>query len=98
MDRFRWIRPKHLHNEMVCRWADENIRRQREERAAWLEDREWQKTLDRRYYAEQERIRNNRRKVMDFVMSLKPARKETVRYVVLDETGSIKQTLERWND
>lgn len=92
MDRFRLIRPKHLHNDMVCRWADENIRRQRE---AWLEDREWQKTLDRRYYAEQERIRENRRKVMDFVMSLKPARKETVRYVVLDEDGNIK---ERWND
>lgn len=92
MDRFRLIRPKHLHNEMICRWADENIRRERE---AWLEDREWQKTLDRRYYAEQERIRENRRKVMDFVMSLKPARKETVRYVVLDEDGNIK---ERWND
>ena len=95
MDRFRLLRPKHLHNETVCRWADENIRRERE---AWLEDREWQKTLDRRYFAEQERIRENRRKVMDFVMSLKPARRETVRYVVLDETGSIKQTLERWND
>ena len=92
MDRFRLLRPKHLHNEMICRWADENIRRERE---AWLEDREWQKTLDRRYYAEQERFKENRRKVMDFVMSLKPARRETVRYVVLDEDGNIK---ERWND
>ena len=92
MDRFRLIRPKHLHNEMICRWADHNIRRERE---AWLEDHEWQKTLDRRYYAEQERIKENRRKVMDFVMSVKPSPRETVRYVVLDEDGNVR---ERWND
>lgn len=75
------LNPRRAHNARVISLADRELMRKR------FEEEERQEML---------RIEAKRKNIMRIVMSAKkpPEPKETTRYVVIDEQGNVKQSLE----